>query len=213
MIKNSTNIIPVDEIRDWYLIVWDYIIWIIWLDWIDFDMMSEQEKESVLRNYVKFLSSLPTPVQIYVSTVIMDIKKYMEIYSNRVSSLWNLSPKQKSILIHWMWSLLTSTVEQNAIIEKRFYLLVNMKQGDIPIENVFIPETETFKKKSYSDAEWTARKHIAEEVLADIWNKLGMMGLWQRRVSKEEIIELFKNEFRSINQTIESSPVDYVSWY
>jgi len=210
--KNSTNLILIDDIKDGYLIVWDTIVWIIGLDWIDFELMNAYEKERVLRNFVRFLATIPTPIQIYLSTMKLDIKKYMEIYQMRVNSLSNLTDKQKQIMIQGMGSLLSSTVQNNSILEKRFYILVNMNKGSTPIENVFLPEYETLSKKEFSDAEWQALKSVAEDVIEDMGSYLASMWLWPRRVWKEEITELFRNEFRNINQTIEDSPSEYVNW-
>ena len=54
---------------------------------INYDLLSEEEKESVERGFVEFLNTIRFPIQLYVQTRSLNLRKTIEAYREKVNEI------------------------------------------------------------------------------------------------------------------------------
>ncbi len=177
---------------------------ILMVSGINFDLKSEEEQNSIILSYQNFLNSLDFSAQIVVHSRKLNIGGYLE-------RLRDLQAKEPNELIQNQIeeyiTFVSSLVEQNAIMEKNFFVVV-------PFDTVVIPTggkkvMEMFgigKNKSQQDILGMSREQqIAQLDQRTDQVRSGLVGVGLRSVTlnDEELIELFYNLYNP--QTIEKT--------
>jgi len=213
LISPSQFLIGVKDIKDWYLIVNGWLRWIIWVSWVDFDLLDEKTKDWLLNWYMGFLARMTTPFQEYISSKTLDTSKYLENYVRKIMESPYLSEKHKSKLIKWTKHLLASSIDRWSITEKRFYIIVSMDFKDIPSSSILDDiETEFVSFWWFNDSQWAVIKEKADKKINEIEWMLAWLSLNPYRPMDEEIIQLFKNEFRKDTNIIQKNSNEIIIW-
>jgi hypothetical protein len=120
---NSTqNTLLISEIRDGIVIMNDGSFrGVIMLKSINFDLMSPQERDGVEYGYQGFLNSLYFPVQIFVSSIKVDLGLYLQKLDKIRSEHDNML---LSLLMEDYISYMAGLAEQTNIMDKKFYLVI-----------------------------------------------------------------------------------------
>lgn len=85
--KTTDKILDFDEIKDDMLIRKNgqQYIMVIQCKGINYDLLSEEEKESVERGFVEFLNTIRFPIQLYVQTRSLNLRKTIDAYKEKVN--------------------------------------------------------------------------------------------------------------------------------
>lgn len=120
---NSTqNALQIAEIRDGIVIMNDGSFrCVLMLKSINFDLMSQQERESVEFAYQGFLNSLYFPFQIMVRSQKVDMRPYLEKLDKIRSEHDNML---LSLLMEDYIEFMSNITMQTNIMDKRFYLVI-----------------------------------------------------------------------------------------
>ena len=87
--ETTDKILDFDEIRDDMIIRKNgqQYIMVIQCKGINYDLLSEEEKESVERGFVEFLNTIRFPIQLYVQTRSLNLRKTIDAYKEKVDSI------------------------------------------------------------------------------------------------------------------------------
>ena len=85
--ETTDKILDFDEIKDDMIIRKNgqQYIMVIQCKGINYDLLSEQEKESVERGFVEFLNTIRFPIQLYVQTRSLNLRKTIDAYKEKVN--------------------------------------------------------------------------------------------------------------------------------
>lgn len=85
--ETTDKILDFDEIKDDMLIRKNgqQYIMVIQCKGINYDLLSEEEKESVERGFVEFLNTIWFPIQLYVQTRSLNLRKTIDAYKEKVN--------------------------------------------------------------------------------------------------------------------------------
>lgn len=126
--KKLKEFLGIKEIRENTIITYkNKKIAIIKVNPINFSIRLPDEKEAIMYAFQKFLNSLDFPTQILMSTESLDLDYYL-------SSLEKGSDKQLSKIIEGYKKFLESTIKDNKIMNRVFYLIF-LEQDDIEIQS------------------------------------------------------------------------------
>ena len=83
--ETTDKILDFDEVRDDMIIRKNrqQYIMVIQCKGINYDLLSEEEKESVERGFVEFLNTIRFPIQLYVQTRSLNLRKTIELIEKR----------------------------------------------------------------------------------------------------------------------------------
>ena len=87
--ETTDKLLDFDEIRDDMIIRknrQEYIM-VIQCKGINYDLLSEEEKEGVERGFVEFLNTIRFPIQLYVQTRSLNLRKTIEEYRDKVNEI------------------------------------------------------------------------------------------------------------------------------
>lgn len=120
---NSTqNTLQVAEIRDGIVIMNDGSFRsVLMMKSINFDLMSQQERESVEYAYQGFLNSLYFPVQIFIRSRRVDLRPYLEKLDKIRSEHDNML---LAMLMEDYINYLNAIAQQTNIMDKQFYVVI-----------------------------------------------------------------------------------------
>src|SRR5579872_756778 len=95
----------------------------------NFDLKSQEEQNSIIFNYQRFLNSLEFPVQILMQSRQMEIGNYIE-------KLKNMAEKQPNELLRVQTTeyaeFISRLIENASIMNKNFYVIVPLSQSIFP---------------------------------------------------------------------------------
>lgn len=85
--ETADKILDFDEIKDDMIIRKNgqQYIMVIQCKGINYDLLSEEEKESVERGFVEFLNTIRFPIQLYVQTRSLNLRKTIDAYKEKVN--------------------------------------------------------------------------------------------------------------------------------
>lgn len=85
--ETTDKILDFDEIKDDMIIRRNgqQYIMVIQCKGINYDLLSEEEKESVERGFVEFLNTIRFPIQLYVQTRSLNLRKTIDAYKEKVN--------------------------------------------------------------------------------------------------------------------------------
>lgn len=128
--KDSTTqkYLPFSEIRGNCMIMKDGSSrMVLRVQSLNFNLKSEEEQDSIIYGYQRFLNSLRFPIQIIVRSLKVDIENY-------ILKLKNLALKQSNKLLQEQTyryvDFLTNLIEMAQIMKKDFYIVIPFDQDD-----------------------------------------------------------------------------------
>ena len=85
--ETTDKILDFDEIKDDMIIRKNgqQYIMVIQCKGINYDLLSEEEKESVERGFIEFLNTIRFPIQLYVQTRSLNLRKTIDAYKEKVN--------------------------------------------------------------------------------------------------------------------------------
>lgn len=164
------------------------------VDSINFNLKSEDEQEAIIRGYQGFLNALNFPTQILVRSRKLDIDQYLDSLRDREKKIENeLLRTQMTEYIEYVQKL----VEYADIMEKRFFVVVPLdppraaKKGAFGSFMEYIQPDDTVMKVLQRKREFKNLKKELDSRIGTVTTALGNCGLTIKKLSTEEIIQLF----------------------
>ncbi len=194
--KNTQSFLRLSEIKNDTVVVDDGTLRaIINVSSTNFDLKSQDEQNSIIFNFQRFLNSLDFSVQILMQSRKMEIGGYLE-------KLKTLAEKQTNELLRVQTveytEFITRLIENASIMNKNFYVIV-------PLGESIFPATAGFFSKIFGGGKSKeitqkienfekAKEKLDTRVTAILAN-LGGVGVRGVRLKTEEIIQLYYNSY------------------
>jgi len=167
---------------------------------VNFELLSEQEQNSIIFSYQDFLNSLDFPVQICIRSKRLDIEGYLtrmtEIANNQAD------PRIKQQTFDYI-DFVASFVEYSDIMEKDFYIVIPHEptRAKVNFFQRFMAQLNPgdnaldyrIRQQEFS----VLRKTLNQRVSA-VTNALTSAGLYVKRVNTHELIQLFYELYNPI---------------
>lgn len=207
--------LPFSEIRDNLIIMKDGSSrMVLKVNAVNFNLKSEEEQDSIIYSYQRFLNTLNFPIQIIVRSLKVDIEWY-------INKLKTLAVKQKNPLLQEQTyryiDFLVNLVDIAQIMKKNFYIIVpyDTDEGKSVKETwVFwifrsfwaaITQEQTVSKIRESRAKVEKLKKWNSERLHTIKSNLESIWLKAEEVKKDDLIKLMINYYNpKINSEIKT---------
>ncbi|OGD94889.1 hypothetical protein A3F02_03675 [Candidatus Curtissbacteria bacterium RIFCSPHIGHO2_12_FULL_38_9b] len=152
---------------------------------VNFDLLSEAEQDATIYAYGAFLNSLTFPVQILIRSKKADITAYFNSLAEAEKAQPNPDLKRQ---IQKYEDFIQSVVQQKAVLDKKFYLIINfspLEMGFRGLGKKNVTQTKS-KMQLINDAKaalFPKRDHIIKQ--------MARLGLTTRQLTTKELIELF----------------------
>lgn len=158
---------------------------------VNFGLLSETEQDAIIYAYAGLLNSLSFPMQIVVRSKRMDVSSYLE-------SLIKWEQKQVNekirIQIKKYREFIASTIRENNVLDKRFYVVIPMYPEEIGLGATSPLSIGGGQKKGprYSKEYIVDRaKNILLPKRDHLIRQLTRLGLKATQLSTQQLIELF----------------------
>lgn len=184
------------EIRDDTVIMKNgSLVGVLLVSSINFSLKSDEEQEAVIGAYVSFLNTIDFPLQIVIQSRRLDIDGYLDVIKNVEQQQTNeLLKTQTQDYRRFVGEL----VQMNAIMAKRFYLIIPYApKADRPgrffsrLFDVFQPSQSIHLKQKQFDQYRTELFKRVENTM----NALSSAGLQSQPLRTQELIELYYNSY------------------
>lgn len=161
---------------------------------VNFNLKSDEEQNSIIYSYQRFLNALNFPVQILMRSRKLDIDHYLDDLKEKMRHQQNeLLKNQMGEYIEYISKL----VEYADIMEKRFFVIVPQNPSRAEKVSIFtsflekISPDDTVLKVIQRRKEFKGLKKGLDESVSVVKTGLENCGLNVTRLNTEKIIELF----------------------
>ena len=194
--KSTQSFLRISEIKNDTVVVDDGTLRaILAVSSTNFDLKSQDEQNSIIFNFQRFLNSLDFSVQILMQSRKMEIGGYLE-------KLKRIAEKQTNELLRVQTveyiEFISRLIENASIMNKNFYVIV-------PIGETIFPQAAGFfssllgGRKSRQIAQKIENFEKAKEKLdirvSAVLSNLSGIGIRGERMKTEEIIQLYYNSY------------------
>ena len=161
----------------------------------NFDLKSQEEQDSIIFNYQRFLNSLDFSIQILMQSRRMEIGGYLE-------KLKKLAEKQTNELLRVQTveytEFISRLIENASIMNKNFYVIV-------PLGETILPQASGFFARLFGGGK---QKEISQKIenfekakerldtrVGSMLANLSSVGVKSQRLKTEEIVQLYYNSY------------------
>ncbi len=194
--KTTQSFLRMNEIKNDVVVMDDGTLrGILAVSSTNFDLKSEDEQNSIIFNYQRFLNSLEFPVQILMQSRKMEIGGYLE-------KLKGIAEKQTNELLRVQTAeyieFISRLIENASVMNKNFYLIVPWSQSIRPAGAGFF--SKLFGSGRAKEAEdrienFEKAKQKLDQRVDSVLGNLSGIGIRGARLKTEEIIQLYYNSY------------------
>ncbi len=195
-LKSTQSFLKLAEIRNDSVIMHDGTLrTILAVSSTNFDLKNDDEQNSIVAGYQRFLNSLEFPIQIVMQSRRMNISDYLlklkGIADNQTNELLRIQTTEYTEFIKRL-------VENANVMNKNFYVVIPLYQSVLPTPAGFISgllgRTKT-KQVAEKVENLEKSKQQLDERVGSVSAELSSIGLQVVRLNTEQIIELFYNSY------------------
>jgi tRNA G26 N,N-dimethylase Trm1 len=194
--KTTQSFLRLSEIKNDTVVVDDGTLRaILSVSSTNFDLKSQEEQDSIIFNFQRFLNSLDFSVQILMQSRKMEIGGYLE-------KLKSLSEKQTNELLRVQTveytEFIARLIENASIMNKNFYVIVPLGESIFPPAGGFMSgifgggKSKEIAKKIEN---FEKAKEKLDTRVSAILSNLSGIGVRGVRLKTEEIIQLYYNSY------------------
>ena len=161
----------------------------------NFDLKSQDEQNSIIYNFQRFLNSLDFPIQILMQSRKMEIGNYLE-------KLKGIAEKQTNELLRVQTSeyieFINRLIENASIMNKNFYIIIPLGESIFPQASGFFSRIfggGKAREVSQRVENFEKAKEKLETRVSSILANLGGVGIRGVKLKTEEIIQLYYNSY------------------
>ena len=159
---------------------------------INFDLLSEDEQDSIIYAYASLINSLSFPIQILVKTRQLNITAYLD-YLERAKQVQPSTVLKNQISSYQ--EFVNKLVIENNVLFKTFYVVVPFDGILTNKASIFDPLTSLAGGKkidtSYSTKDLAEAKEKLNQMCSDIMAQFQRIGLRTDRLNSKELIGLY----------------------
>jgi len=135
---NTENMLPISEIKDWYVILKDWgIRAILKAEGINLDLKNFDEIQTILEQYKRFLNWLEFPLQFLVRNTYLDLREYLWYVQQNIAKLDQGALKEQgNIYAEFLENI---NMKQGLIYIKEFYIVIPYYDGEQDTDQVKKP--------------------------------------------------------------------------
>lgn len=158
---------------------------------INFGLLSEKEQEATIYAYSGLLNSLTFSIQIIVRSQRKDISSYLRLLEEAENKETRPKIKEQIRKYH---AFISETVRKNEVLDKKFYLVLQMSSLELGVGQT-LKTTFGPRKKTSLDIPYIVQKaklnlNPKKDHLLRLLARLGLKG---RQLNTQELIQLFFN--------------------
>ena len=157
---------------------------------VNFGLLSEDEQDALIYAYASFLNSLSFPLQVVILSKRMDISSYIDYIVQEETKQPNPVIRDR---IRTYREFILSTIKENRVLEKKFYLVVPFSPLELGIKEAFSVSGKKKKLPFAKDYILSRAKTSLYPKRDHILRQLGRIGLKCRQLPTQELVELFYN--------------------
>ncbi len=194
--KTTQSFLRINEIKNDTVVMDDGTLRaILAVSSTNFDLKSEDEQNSIIFNYQRFINSLEFPVQILMQSRKMEISNYLE-------KLKGIAEKQTNELLRVQTTeyreFISRLIENASIMNKNFYIIVPMSQSISPQTAGFF--ARIFGNGKTKEAQermenFEKAKLKLDQRVGSVLGNLSGIGIRGVRLKTEEIIQMYYNSY------------------
>ena len=188
----SQQFVPIKEIKDGVLYLKNGSIrQLLLVSGVNFELKSEAEQNLILSGFQNFINSLDFSVQFFIHSRKVNVDNYLAKMEERKEEEQNELLK---IQIEEYVSFIRNFVDQNAIINKNFFVVV--PYDPITVVNPASGLMSIFKKSNSVEEKNNSDKENLDQLLRrveQVTEGLNQIGLRAVKLENEETTELFYN--------------------
>lgn len=159
---------------------------------INFDLLSEDEQDSIIYAYASLINSLSFPIQILVKTRQLNITSYLD-YLERAKQAQPSTILKNQISSYQ--DFVEKLVVENNVLFKTFYVVVPFDGILVNKASIFDPLINLASGKavdlSYSQKDLAEAKEKLNQMCNDLMAQFQRIGLRTDRLSSKELVGLF----------------------
>lgn len=201
--KTTQSFLRISEIKNDTVVVDDGTLRaILSVSSTNFDLKSQDEQNSIIFNFQRFLNSLDFPIQILMQSRKMEIGNYLE-------KLKRLAEKQTNELLRVQTQeyteFISRLIENASIMNKNFFVIVPLGQSIFPPAAGFFSKIfggGKAKEVSQRIENFEKLKETLDTRVSAIEANLSGIGIKSQRLKTEEVIQLYYNSYN-----FDSAPV------
>ena len=188
--KSTQSLLPIDSIRDSIVILRDGSLRaVLMASSVNFDLKSTAEQDSIIFAYQHFLNSLDFPIQIQVSSRVLNISGYMKYLEDIKQFQQNeLLRIQTEEYMHFIREL----IENANIVNKTFYIVVPFNpleaQKKSLVQEILGGTSGSIK---YSTEQFEKYKTQLWQRVNGVMYGIRRTGVYTTPLNTQELIELY----------------------
>ncbi len=194
--KNTQSFLRISEIKNDVVVMDDGTLRaIIAVSSTNFDLKSQDEQNSIIFSFQRFLNSLEFPIQILMQSRKMEIGGYLE-------KLKHLAEKQTNELLRVQTveytEFISRLIENASIMNKNFYVIVPLGESIFPATPGFMSSFFGHgKEKQVTERieNFEKAKEKLDNRVVSVTANLSSVGVRGQRLKTEEIIQLYYNSY------------------
>ncbi len=194
-VKTTQSFLRISEIKNDAVVLDDGTLRaILAVSSTNFDLKSQDEQNSIIFGFQRFLNSLEFSIQILMQSRKMEISNYLE-------KLKKIAEKQTNELLRVQTleyiEFINRLIENASIMNKNFYIIVPLGESIFPPAAGFFGKMFGGKAKEVSQRieNFEKAKETLDNRVASVSGNLGGLGIKAERLKTEEIIQLFYNSY------------------
>lgn len=194
--KTTQSFLRINEIKNDTVVVDDGTLrGILAVSSTNFDLKSQDEQDSIIYNFQRFLNSLDFSIQILMQSRKMEISGYLE-------KLKGLEEKQTNELLRVQTSeyveFISRLIENAQIMNKNFYIIVPLGESIMPKASGFVARLlggGKSKEIAQKIENFEKAKEKLDVRITSLLANLSGIGVRGARLRTEEIIQLYYNSY------------------
>jgi hypothetical protein len=194
-VKTTQSFLRITEIKNDTVVLDDGTLRaILAVSSTNFDLKSQEEQNSIIFGFQRFLNSLEFPVQILMQSRKMEIGNYIE-------KLKHIAEKQTNELLRVQTTeyieFINRLIENASIMNKNFYIVVPLGKSILPPSGGFF--SNLFGGKTRQSVQrienFEKEKEELDNRVNTVSGNLSGLGVRAARLKTEEIIQMYYNAF------------------
>ena len=193
--KSTQSFLRISEIKNDTVVVDDGTLRaIIAVSSTNFDLKSQDEQNSIIFSFQRFLNSLDFPIQILMQSRKMEVSGYLEKLKHMAEKQTNeLLRVQTNEYIDFVGRL----IDNASIMNKNFYVIVPLGQSIFPASGGLFSIFTGGKSKEIAQKieNFELEKEKLDIRVSAVMANLSGIGIRAQRLKTEEIIQLYYNSY------------------
>ncbi|MBP7057407.1 hypothetical protein KBB08_02865, partial [Candidatus Gracilibacteria bacterium] len=168
---------------------------------VNFELLSEQEQNSIIYSYQNFLNALDFPIQILIRSKRLDIEGYLTRMTELANNQADARIKQQT---YDYIDFVASFVEYSDIMEKDFYIVVSHEPDRVKSGNFIqrfmqqLNPADNGLDYRVRQQEFSALRKTLNQRTNGVINALTGAGIYVKRLNTHELIQNFYEAYNPI---------------